>query len=228
VPHTEAVLFDVDFTLIEPGPRFQGTGYFASCARHGIVVDPGRFDMAVAGAAEVLATGSHRYDPDLFIRYTARIIELMGGSSPDVSCVARELYDAWAEHEHFELYEDARDVLVDLTSRGIRVGLISNSHRCLESFQRHFALEGLLSAAISSAAFGVMKPDPSIFRAALDRLGVQPGRAVMVGDSFTHDIEGALAAGMRGVLLARSTPPTLARTDIPVIASLRDLPAVLF
>ncbi len=46
---TTAVFFDVDFTLIHPGPRFQGAGYQSGAARHGIVLDAGRFDAAVAG-----------------------------------------------------------------------------------------------------------------------------------------------------------------------------------
>lgn len=228
VSPTEAVFFDIDFTLIQPGRRFQADGYFDSCARHGIAVDPGRFDEAVAGAATILDAAGHTYDPAVFVRYTARIIELMGGQSPAVDLVARELFDAWAEHEHFDLYEDARDTLVELSARGVRLGVISNSHRCMQSFQSHFALDGLLSAAVSSAAFGFMKPDPRIFRAALDQAGVSPDRAVMVGDSFAHDVEGALAAGMRGVLLARRGDRVPVRDDVPVISSLRELPAVLF
>jgi putative hydrolase of the HAD superfamily len=225
---TEAVFFDVDFTLIQPGRRFQGAGYFDSCARHGIAVDPDRFDRAVTEAAGILNAGGHVYDAEVFVRYTARIIELMGGTSPKVDLVARELYAAWAEHEHFDLYDDARETLVALAARGVRLGVISNSHRCLRSFQSHFALDGLLSAAVSSSILGFMKPDPRIFRAALGQVGVDPARAVMVGDSFPHDIEGALAAGMRGVLLARQDPPAATRDDVPVISSLRDLPAILF
>src|SRR6185436_14987269 len=51
---TRAVFFDVDFTLIYPGPRFQASGYQASCARHGIAIDASRFATAVSGAASVL------------------------------------------------------------------------------------------------------------------------------------------------------------------------------
>jgi putative hydrolase of the HAD superfamily len=228
VNHTEAVFFDVDFTLIQPGRRFQGAGYFESCARHGIAVDPARFDEAVAGASDILNAAGRAYDAEVFVRYTARIIELMGGMSPKVDRVARELFEAWAEHEHFELYDDVRDTLVDLAARGVRLGVITNSHRCMQSFQSHFALDGLLSAAVSSSVLGFMKPDPRIFRAALGQVGVEPARAVMVGDSLAHDVEGALAAGMRGVLLARTGQSAATREDVPVIASLRDLPAVLF
>ena len=48
---TRAVLFDVDFTLIYPGPTFRGEGYQAFCARHGMGVDPSMFEEGVACAA---------------------------------------------------------------------------------------------------------------------------------------------------------------------------------
>ena len=94
-------------------------------------------------------------------------------------------------------------VLRALSAAGLRIGLISNSHRCLASFQSHFELQGLISATVSSSEHGYMKPHPSIFAAALQLVDVAPAEAVMVGDSLRHDVEGALRAGMRGVLLHR-------------------------
>ena len=58
-------------------------------------------------------------------------------------------------------------VLRQLADAGVRIGLISNSHRCLASFQSHFELQGLISATVSSSDHGFMKPHPSIFAAAL-------------------------------------------------------------
>ena len=84
------------------------------------------------------------------------------------------------------------------------IGLISNSHRCLESFQEHFELDGLIDVAVSSSQHGYMKPHPSIFEAALKLAGVAAADAVMVGDSLTQDIDGARGVGMRGVLVRRS------------------------
>jgi putative hydrolase of the HAD superfamily len=75
-----------------------------------------------------------------------------------------------------------------------------------------------------------MKPHPSIFAAALQRLGVTAAEAVMVGDSFRHDIEGALAAGMRAVLLNRgdaAAPAVHGSARVPTIHSLRELPELL-
>ena len=52
-----------------------------------------------------------------------------------------------------------------------------------------------------------MKPHPSIFEAASQLVGVEAADAVMVGDSVRHDVEGALRAGMRAVLLHRGEGP---------------------
>jgi putative hydrolase of the HAD superfamily len=73
-----------------------------------------------------------------------------------------------------------------------------------------------------------MKPHPSIFSAALRLVDVAPADAVMVGDSLRHDVEGAIRAGMRGVLLHRGDRPVDAsESGVPVIRSLRELPALL-
>jgi len=223
-----AVFFDVDFTLIHPGPRFQGVGYEESCRRHGVTVDPALFEQAVRGAAGVLESADELYDAELFIAYARRIIELMGGQSPAVDAVARELYTDWAEHHHFVLYDDVRESLEGLVARGLRLGLISNSHRCLASFQSHFELEGLISVAVSSLEHGFMKPHPAIFHAALSLMQVRPEQAFMVGDSLNHDVLGARQAGMHAVWLARrGGPADPASMDVPVIRTLRELAAIV-
>jgi HAD superfamily hydrolase (TIGR01662 family) len=224
---TRAVFFDVDFTLIYPGPMFQGMGYRQFCAGHGVAVDPGAFESAVAAASSLLDSSGGIYDADVFIRYTQRIIEGMGGSGPAVGAAARDIYDEWAACHHFELYDEVPEVLRTLHASGLKIGLISNTQRCLASFQRHFELEGLFAVALSSFDHGYMKPHPSIFEAALRGAGVHPDEAVMVGDSLAHDIEGARRLGMRGVLVSRSGRAEPCPPDIAVIRSLRELPPLL-
>ena len=224
---TRAVFFDVDFTLIHPGPKFQGAGYREACARYGISVDAGAFDAAVAAASATLDSQGGIYDPAVFISYTRRIIEGMGGSGQSMDAAARDLYEEWSICHHFTLYEDVPEVLRLIHAAGIKIGLISNTQRCLASFQTHFELEGLFSVAVSSASHGYMKPHPSIFESALAQVGVDPADAVMVGDSLAHDIEGARQTGMRAVLVSRSGQPVECPSDVPVIQSLRALPALL-
>jgi HAD superfamily hydrolase (TIGR01549 family) len=225
---TRAVFFDVDFTLIYPGPTFQGEGYRRFCAAHGIEVDVARFGAAVRAASSILDfQQDHVYEHDVFVRYVRRIIEQMGGSGPRLDECARHIYGEWAACQHFFLYDDVPEALRTLAARGIKLGLISNTHRSLASFQQHFELDGLISAAISSAEHGFLKPHPSIFGTALNLAGVAAEASVMVGDSLTHDIAGALGVGMRGVLVHRSPEPIEAPAGVPVIRSLAELPGLL-
>jgi putative hydrolase of the HAD superfamily len=235
---TKAVFFDVDFTLIYPGPGLQGEGYERFCRLRGVQVDPSRFRAAVTRSAPILdEIKAHNYDAQLFIDYTRAIIEHMGGTGPFTADAARDIYDEWARCRHFFLYDDVDPTLRTLAGRGLRIGLISNTQRPLDEFAAHFGLEGLIAGAVSSAAHGFLKPHPSIFETALDTLGVAAGEAVMVGDSVKHDIEGARRIGMRAVLVRRSgdgLSSPLQRSldegfeDVPVVSSLDELPALLF
>ena len=140
----------------------------------------------------------------------------MGGRGERLDACAREIYDEWAACQHFELYDDVAPALRALARAGLRIGLISNSHRCLASFQSHFELDGLIAGAVSSSEHGLMKPHPSIFRAALDLVDVPAGEAVMVGDSVRQDIEGALARrDARGAAAPRAAPHPRSQTSLP-------------
>jgi len=175
----------------------------------------------------MLDSTEHAFDPQVFIDYTARIIELMGGDPEMAIAPAREIHDEWASDDHFTLYDDVDATLRALKAQGIRLGLISNGHRSLSAFQSHFELHGLISVSISSLDHGYMKPHASIFRAALEAIGVPAAQAAMVGDSYPHDVIGAELVGMRGILLARDGRCLPAGVTGSVIRSLTELPALL-
>lgn len=220
-----AVFFDVDFTLIYPGPTFQAEGYRRACAAHGIEVDPAKFDEATAASSFILDEVEDQiYNHDIFIHYTASIIEKMGGRGANVVDVASEIYAQWSVNHHFELYDDVAPVLAELQALKLLVGVISNSHRSLDAFREHFSLGNIITVSVSGAVHGYMKPHRSIFDAALERAGVSAGEAMMVGDSYAHDIEGARAAGWHAVLLRRSGElPKALPADVTVITALPDL-----
>ena len=233
---TRAVFFDVDFTLIYPGPTLQGEGYQHFCALRGVTVDAAKFREAVARSAGVLdEVKEHNYDAQLFIDYTRTIIEHMGGTGAATELAATDIYEEWAACHHFFLYDDAEPVLRTLAAAGLRIGLISNTQRPLEAFAAHFDLAGLIAGSVSSAEHGFLKPHRSIFESALRALDVSASESVMVGDSLRHDIDGARQIGMRAVLVRRagaaSSPlqKSLADgyDDVPVISSLHELPALL-
>lgn len=225
-----AVFFDVDFTLIHPGPRFHGGGYAATCAEHGVTVDATRFDAAVTRALPMLDDlADPLYDHGLFIGYTAAIIEHMGGTGAGVARAATEIYDQWAANHHFDLYDDVQDVLPVLAARGLELGVISNSHRSLEAFTAHFDLDRYVRTHVSAHPGRYMKPHPSIFVAALAAAGVAAHEALMVGDSLKADVAGALGVGMRAAWLRRSGEVSDdVPASVPVIRRLHELPSLIW
>jgi HAD superfamily hydrolase (TIGR01662 family) len=218
-----AVLFDVDFTLAKPGPELRPEGYVSCGERHGLVLDAARYEAARDVAlADLQRHPELDHDESIWVAFTERIVIGMGGAEPVSHDVAVELTSRWEHHENFELYEDVLPVLDQLRQAGLKLGLVSNSARDVRDFARHHALE--IDAGISSFHHGKTKPHASIFKAVLDLLEVEPGDAAMVGDTLEDDIEGALALGMRAVLVDRLG---LHEDFEPRLADLYGLPAVL-
>ncbi|HLY93308.1 MAG TPA: HAD family hydrolase [Gaiellaceae bacterium] len=218
-----AVLFDVDFTLVRPGPELGPEGYRRAGERHGLTLDPGRYEEARdAALVDLQRHPELDHDEEIWFAFTERIVIGMGGTPPGSHATAVEIVGGWERHENFELYEDTLPVFEELRSAGLKLGLVSNSARDMRGFARHHGLD--VDAAISSFHHGKTKPHASIFRAVLDLLAVEPAEAAMVGDTVEDDIEGALALGMRAVLVDRLG----LRPDYePRIESLFALPAAL-
>jgi HAD superfamily hydrolase (TIGR01662 family) len=218
-----AVLFDVDFTLARPGPELGPEGYVRAGARHGLTLDPTRYEEGRQAALAALERHPEfEHDDEIWFTFTERIILGMGGSAPASYDCAVEITRGWERHENFELYDDVVPVLDELRAAGLKIGVVSNSARDVHAFAHHHGLD--IDAGISSFHHGKTKPHASIFRAVLELLGVAPEQAVMVGDTIEADIDGALAIGMRAVLVDRHDQhPEVADR----ITDLRVLPGVL-
>lgn len=142
------------------------------------------------------------HDDELWVSFSEQIIRGMGGVGAGVRLLAETMVHAWERAEHFELYEDVLPALAELRGHGLKLGLVSNTARDLPAFVSHHRLD--VDAAIGAREHGKTKPDPSIFGAVLDELGVEAASAAMVGDSLEDDIGGALALGMSAFLVDRA------------------------
>jgi putative hydrolase of the HAD superfamily len=101
-----------------------------------------------------------------------------------------------------------------------RVGIVSNNLLAEQQDKLQVCgLDAWVDALVVSEEAGVAKPDPDIFRIALERLGCEPHEAVMIGDSWAADIRGAAAAGIRAIWFnpAGLEPPD---AGVPVVRSL--------
>ncbi|MDQ6716504.1 MAG: HAD family hydrolase [Actinomycetota bacterium] len=173
------------------------------------------------GPAQALGQGVHRALVDFLDRIWehARVID--PDSARDTSAEQhRSVFDATVARApgmdpdlggalyaampgRWRAYDDAVPVLHGLRERGIRVAVLSNVGFDLRPVLERNGLHELAGALVLSFEVGMVKPDPEIFRRALDAIGVQPEEALMVGDSWQDD--GAAAAlGIRTLILPRS------------------------
>jgi putative hydrolase of the HAD superfamily len=218
-----AVLFDVDFTLAKPGPELMPEGYVRCAERFGLALEAARYEEARdAALADLKRHPELDHDEEIWVAFTERIVLGMGGSAPAALEVAVELTGRWQRHATFERYGDTSPVLDELRAGGLKIGLVSNSARDVREFAVHHALE--IDGGLSSFHHGKTKPHASIFRAVLDLLEVEPAEAAMVGDTVEDDINGALAIGMRAILVDRHG---FGRRFDPCIDDLWALPAAL-
>jgi putative hydrolase of the HAD superfamily len=219
----KAVLFDVDFTLVKPGPDLGPEGYRLLGRRFGLELDPARYAEARAAAIETVERHPELdHDEEVWVLFTERIIRGMGGDSDRAYECAVEMTRGWENAANFDLFEDTLPVLAELRAHGLKIGLVSNTGRDLRAFIDHHALD--VDAAVGSASHGKTKPHPAIFQAALDELSVSAAEAAMVGDSPEDDVAGARALGMRAFLIDRDDR----FPDVPDrLPDLRALPAAL-
>ena len=110
-----------------------------------------------------------------------------------------DVEDALLAAIRFRAYPEVPAVLARLRAGGARLAVVSNWDVSLHDVLERTGLRALVDAVVISAELGVAKPDPAIFRAALERLaGARAAEAIHVGDSVEHDVAGARAAGAGG------------------------------
>lgn len=113
------------------------------------------------------------------------------------------------------------DAIERLRGLGVRVAVVSNSDGSVGDSLERAGLADMFEFVIDSHQVGVSKPDPAIFEAALDRLGLAPSATWFVGDSVFHDVNGALAVSMGRAVLV--DPYDLGPDTVPRVSSVAEL-----
>jgi putative hydrolase of the HAD superfamily len=144
--------------------------------------------------------------------------------APAADAPVELLTEALLASLRFEAYPDAAPALRRLRAAGLRLVVVSNWDASLPERLAETGLANLVDGALASAVEGSAKPDGAIFTRALEVAGVSAAAAWHVGDSVEADVAGALAAGVRPVLIARSGRAPEVPAGVPVVASLSELP----
>jgi putative hydrolase of the HAD superfamily len=131
---------------------------------------------------------------------------LLRGAGIDQARVAPLVDWLWSEQPRANLWRaqipDMVALARELTERGVRVAVLSNSEGRLAELLAEIGLGDAFAAVVDSGRLGIEKPDRRIFDHALEVLGASaPG--VHIGDSWPADIVGALGAGWRAIWFGR-------------------------
>ena len=200
----KAVFLDALGTLVRlepPAPRLQ-----AALARRGVEVSLEQAGRAVKAEIAYYRANLHRgRDADSLAALRADCAAAMTELLPP----ADDLLGALLEAIEFRPFDEVPEVLGELRSRGCKLIVVTNWDVSVHEMLARTGLAPLLDGAVSSAEVGAAKPDPAIFRVALELAGVEAAQAVHVGDTPAEDGEGARAAGIRAVLLDRERGDTL-------------------
>jgi putative hydrolase of the HAD superfamily len=151
---------------------------------------------------------------------------VLGQALPDTGLDRRQLTDLLLDALRFVPFPDAAPVLGALRAGGIHTAVVSNWDCSLGDVLAGLGLGGLLDAVLTSAEAGARKPDPQIFRMALERTRIPAERAILVGDSLDVDVAGGQAAGIRSLLLDRNASVAEA-ADVERISTLDNLPTLV-
>jgi putative hydrolase of the HAD superfamily len=125
----------------------------------------------------------------------------------------------YAHYEHgaaWRLFPEVAPVLGALRERGIPLAVVSNFDSRLWGILRELAIDRHFDAIVCSSVAGAAKPDPAIFLTAIEKLGVEAGDVLHVGDDERADVLGARRAGLRALLVDRrggGTPGAIRTLD---------------
>jgi putative hydrolase of the HAD superfamily len=105
-----------------------------------------------------------------------------------------------ARESSLVLYPHVQMTLLELVKRGIRLGVVSDAPQAQVWLRLcSLSLQHVFDAVVTFEDTGQRKPSPAPFRLVLERLGVPPAQALMIGDWAERDVVGAAGLGMKTV-----------------------------
>jgi putative hydrolase of the HAD superfamily len=221
----EAVVFDLFYTLVHPGTYPGGMGRVGWLARM-LGVDPRDLKARWAVFEPVLEAGqapkhSDGLSPEL--RWVRAVAAELGAvvTSADLARIEAD-WDLTHRQALLDPPPSAVATLVGLRERGIRLGVLSNTHGLEMRAWDRSPLAAYFEVVAFSHEIGACKPDPSTYAYVLNRLRVSAAAAAYVGDGNSDELVGARSAGFGVVLLAEEAPAKATPHDLPRLRAQAD------
>lgn len=228
----KAVFFDAAGTLIKPSRRV-GESYSLLAEKYGVKVSPAelsdRFRVCFNASPPLAFPGASATNIIVLERnwwkdLVRRIFEPWSPFDQFEDYFV-ELFQYFSEADSWKLYPEVPETLSALKARGLIVDVISNFDSRLVTVLDGLGVMHWFDEVFISSRIGHAKPNRRIFEAALKKHSLNPENAVHVGDSEVNDIQGAINAGMTGILVDRNGPTDSQRASR--ISNLKEIFAFL-
>ncbi|HVF07614.1 MAG TPA: HAD-IA family hydrolase [Actinomycetota bacterium] len=204
-----AVMFDVGETLVHPAPSFPEL--FAR------IVGEAGHRREIEDVVAASAAGRRRFSeasrdgvlwtltPESSRAFWLEVYELMLGSLdlPAADGLRERLYAGFTDLTNYELFDDVSVALDELAGTGVTLGVVSNFEAWLEDLLGMLGVRDRFPVRVISGLEGLEKPDPRIYRLALQRAEAQADATAFVGDNPEFDVAPPAALGMFPVLIDR-------------------------
>ena len=205
----KAVFFDAGETIVHPHPSFPEL-FCQILSEHGVNVGPEVVQTRLEEVTQRFKDAASdnelwSVDPERSRAFWLSVYRtfLDGAGVPAERGLDVVLYEAFSDAANYALFDDVEPVLAELDRAGYTLGLISNFEDWLEVLLERLDVVRYFPVRVISGVEGIEKPDPQIFRVALERAGIDAADAVYVGDNPHFDVEPAAALGMYPVLIDR-------------------------
>jgi len=107
------------------------------------------------------------------------------------------------QEQHVHLFADTRKVLAHLKSKRLKLGLVTNTSLATTQVPDILSIREFFDVVVFSYLIGILKPEPGIYLAACEQLGVAPTACLFVGDGNDRELDGAHSVGMRTVMVGK-------------------------
>jgi HAD superfamily hydrolase (TIGR01549 family) len=206
-----AIFFDLDGTIRQSRPR--GIDIFHKLAYElGVCFDDEvkkqaerwthkYFAMSDAMQEDILATGGSM-SGDFWLKYARRHLERLGAPQDyleELSIIISEKMEVSYQPESY-VSDDVLPSLKLLKDNGFALGLITNRSQSIAALLEELGLDEIFDFTLAAGEIGYWKPDPRIFKYALQILKSEKKNAIYIGDNYFADVLGSRAAGMIPVL----------------------------
>ncbi|MCK9171187.1 MAG: HAD-IA family hydrolase [Treponema sp.] len=228
----KGVFLDLGWTLEFPrnGDWMITEAFCRACSQQALSgLSPFALKSALAEGFSYLAKNhkvrSEEEEEKQFIHFYEIIAEKfpeLGITSEKAADIA---HDRTYNMHNYELIEGSRETLIKLKQNGFKLGIISDTWPSVRTQLAYFDIMQYFDSVTFSCDLGVFKPDPAMYKDALDKIKLPPEQTVFV-DDMPHILEGAVKAGIKPIQSVQE-PGKCRDPRFPFISSPADIPALI-